>query len=124
MMYERQGMSKTTTIPPALPSIPRTVTASRVRLRTETELKLADVDARSAACYADAEKLAAQLAATASKLSNEAAVPQEIDMLEDTSAVHHIEVLRERLSTDEQVALTRSGEVSKPVARPPSPQRP
>lgn len=123
MMKGRQGMSKTATIPPALPAIPRTVTASRVRLRTETEIKLADVDARSAVCYADAENLAAQIAAAASKLSNEAAVPQEIDMLEDTSAVHHIEVLRERLSTDEQVALARPGEPSKPTP-PSSPQRP
>jgi len=119
-------MAKTTTIPimPAAgPAIPRTVTASRVRLRTETELKLADVDARSAACYADAENLAAELAATAAKISNEAAIPQEIDAIEDTSAVHHIEVLRERLSTAEQAALTKTGE-SKPVARPPSSQRP
>jgi hypothetical protein len=91
---------------PAIPPPPTT----RHRLRTESEMKFADVDARSAACYADAEDLVAKLAEVTEQVAKEAeasGIPDEVDALQDTSAVHHMETLRERLSTGEIEALKR-----------------
>ena len=48
-----------------------------------------------------------QSAAAVAQFSDQAAIPTEIDPLEDTSAVRHIEHLRERPSTDELVALAK-----------------
>lgn len=82
---------------------------TRPRLSTESERRLAEVDQKSALCYADAEALTERALDLASRLKaaaqvshdDDSAIPVEFNSLEDTSAVHHIEELRVRLSTGE-----------------------
>jgi len=62
----------------------------RPRLRPESERRLAEIEQRSARCYADAEELAEELDAFAKEVE---AAPEIINF-DEPSAVHHIEHLQ------------------------------
>lgn len=67
---------------------------TRPRMKTETEVRLAPVDAKSAALYAMQEDLVDKIRATAADM--ESSVPVELEF--EDSAVHHIEDLRQRVA--------------------------
>ncbi len=72
--------------------------ATRPRMSPSSEAKLADVETRSAACYADAESTTARLLELADSIDAEC-VPEATPKWDDESSVHHIEELRRRTTT-------------------------
>lgn len=99
---------KTPTSTPAI-AIPRTKSKdivqrsmpslTRPRLSEGSEQKLAEVEHKSAACYASSEEASASLRQLAG-------VPELLDV-EDTSTVTHIEAMRQRLASGEQPPLEK-----------------
>jgi hypothetical protein len=79
----------------------------RPRLRPESERRLAEVEQRSARCYADAEELADGLDELAKQIE---AAPEMINF-DEPSAVHHIEHLErivEEAAPELAIPRTRS----------------
>lgn len=87
---------------------------TRPRLTTQSEAKFADVEQRSAACYAEAEDATEKMWRLARTLSGEEnatdtqddGIPIETNF-EDTSSVHHLEDLRQRVKTGEHEAIKK-----------------
>lgn len=71
--------------------------AERPRLATESEQKFAELETRSAECYASLEIVTHDLQKLAAQLDEEAAIPEETDACDDVSTVNHIEALRSKV---------------------------
>lgn len=83
---------------------------TRPRLATESESRLAETEARTAGCYAEAEETTARMWEFARSIAGELevadAVPIETNF-EDTSSVHHLEDLRQRVNTRDIVPIKK-----------------
>jgi len=72
---------------------------NRPRLRSDAELRLADLEQRSAASYSEIETVTEDLKQLAVDIDD--AVPVMADAWDDTSMVHHVEEVQKRAKTED-----------------------
>ena len=84
----------------------------RPRLSVEAEEKFADIERRTAACYAESENLTAQLNQMAQMIDDsivEDAIPEVTPSFDDISTVNHIEEVRAKITTGDQTPIPKAG---------------
>lgn len=84
---------------------------NRPRLSAESEMRFADIEKRTAACYAESEELTDKLLEMAKVISGEIvngdAIPEVVPEFDDISTVNHIEEVRKKIKTGEHEAVKK-----------------